>query len=116
MPTAPGTLLPQNHHLQLTSFALSVTWTLLHHDGGGAGQRFVSSKADSKLPFFCFSLRNWTDQEEKKAQEFFEYGSKQSKFYKKKEKDTLVWVFESGFSWVLIPSRLLVKLEDRLKY
>lgn len=86
MPTAPGTLLPQNHHLQLTSFALSVTWTLLHHDGGGAGQRFVSSKADSKLPFFCFSLRNWTDQEEKKAQEFFEDGSKQSKFYKKKKK------------------------------
>lgn len=104
VPSAPGTLLPQIPHLPLTNFALSVTWKLLHHDGGGVDQRFVSGKADDKLPFFCFIHRNWTDQQEKKAHEFFEDWSKQSKFYKK-EKDPLVWVFERGFSWVLIPSR-----------
>lgn len=63
------------------------------------GPKICSGKADDKLPFFCFSLRNWTDQQEKKAHELFEDGSKQSKFYKKRKRYPCLgvwkWVFLS---------------------
>lgn len=68
------------------------------------GPKVCKQQSRWQIAFLLFFLRNWTDQQEKKAHEFFQDWRKQSKFYKK-EKDTLVWVFESGFSWVLIPSR-----------